>query len=270
MSRKKDRLRSSIENAPAVAPKSGYVAAARSIKGFKDFRPQDIRIVKFPSIQASVFLNYGDDLISAGESARPPFAYTFYDFGFLDVGVGDLVGAAVFCEDENWAAAMLLRIAKRNWVSVILEAAQLSSMRRRVFYGGLSYRVSDDLIRSCTLLIAGALVFLESANVDLVDAVPLPKGHQAFGIPHFEVVVRQSQRRLVYQDGYQPAEIARSHRWEVRGHFKHFRRGSTFDKNVDHRVRTADGDEFVRIWCPPHVKGPEDKPLVPKIRRVVV
>ena len=26
---------------------------------------------------------------------------------------------------------------------------------------------------------------------------------------------------------------------------------------------------FRRIWCPPFVKGPADKPLVPKVRKLV-
>jgi hypothetical protein len=25
----------------------------------------------------------------------------------------------------------------------------------------------------------------------------------------------------------------------------------------------------VRFWCPPFVKGPENKPLIPKVRRVM-
>ena len=128
---------------------------------------------------------------------------------------------------------------------------------------------SQDDAQAATLIIAGVLTFLESANVELIDAIPLPRSHKAAGVPHYEVVVRQGKKRLVYPDGHQPTSADWSHRWEVCGHFKHFRRGVVFDSNAERRIHTTDGDEFVRIWCPPHVKGPEDKPLIPKTRKVV-
>lgn len=107
-----------------------------------------------------------------------------------------------------------------------------------------------------------ALFLLESANVDIEPGEPAPASHRAGGRPTYEVVIRQTHRATVPAGG----SVDWSHRWEVRGHFKHFRSGFMFDKHANRRVTRPDGSEAVRIWCPPHVKGPGDKPLVPKVR----
>jgi hypothetical protein len=293
MSRKKDRLRSLIEHAPATKVKSAYVAAIREViwcegqPGVSDYLRQvnhaskvllthpDLRVVRFPASQGEVFLTYGHDLMDAGSQSRPPFDHTFYDLGFMNVGLHEMVGASVYWDDlhAGWAAVFYLREkGTDDWSSHFLSSDSVQTGKGKVESIGPAYGrpPAETASAAAARVVAGVLVFLESANVDLVDAVPLPKGHQAFGIPHHEVLVRQQKRRLVYPDGHQPAESSWSHRWEVRGHFKHFRRGAVYEKNVERRVHTADGDEFVRIWCPPFVKGPEDKPLVPKLRRVAV
>jgi hypothetical protein len=111
-----------------------------------------------------------------------------------------------------------------------------------------------------------ALDLLKSVNVDLEEAPAAPKGHRAAGVPSFEVVIRQNRSmRRAATSGEAPVEW--SHRWEVRGHYKHFSKGPIFDANPLKRVE-HNGVECVRVWCPPFVKGPEDKPFVPKARRV--
>ena len=57
----------------------------------------------------------------------------------------------------------------------------------------------------------------------------------------------------------------------MRGHYKHFgpdtrlfkaTRRDRPHKVLEHPTR----GQIVRIWCPDFVKGPDDKPLVPKVR----
>jgi hypothetical protein len=295
MSKKKRNLESLIRNAPQTNQRSAYVAAIRELVwAEKTPAPSlyakqvmhasrillthpDLRVVKFPKSQAAAFLDFGDDLVRAAADARPPFGYTFYDFGFQRLANYEIVAAVVYWDDtlDGWQGIAYLRVAGTDdWTDLFFSSEQWGK--------GLPFKsevIAVDGSRQgrpdspddgflASLVCAGALVFLESANVDLVDAVPLPKGHRAFGIPHHEVVIRQQKRRLIYPEDHAPDSPDWSHRWEVRGHFKHFRTGPTFEKNPDRRIAGVDGDQFVRIWCPPHVKGPEDKPLIPKLRRV--
>jgi hypothetical protein len=239
----------------------------------------ELRVVRFPLAQSDAFRSYGEDLFAAASNGRPPFAHTFYDFGFLPLGKYLLAGAVAFAHDPDpdvrgsarWRAIAYMRIAGTDdWTTMVITGAPASgSGPRHMHIGPIEGRPpADSATAAARLIVAGAIVFLESANVELVDSVALPRGHQAHGVPHYEVVVRQATKRHVYGEDHQPVAQEWSHRWEVRGHFKHFRKGPTFDKNADRQITTADGDRYVRIWCPPHVKGPADKPLLPKVRRV--
>lgn len=137
--------------------------------------------------------------------------------------------------------------------------------------GVLSRDQAADLLTHATIKLMRCLYLLESANVDLIEAEGAPRAHQAHGRPCYEVVIRQPKHRYVPKDEHE--KIDWSHRWEVRGHFKHFTTGPIFratererpEKILDHPER----GRCVRIWTPPFIKGPEDKPLIPKVRRVV-
>lgn len=118
------------------------------------------------------------------------------------------------------------------------------------------------------LAAASALRLLEAVNVSL-ETADLPRAErrraQRSGAdPALEVVIRTtaSSRPAVVTGG-----VDWQHRWTVRGHWKHFRRGPVFEANPRKRVTESDGTEAVRVWCPPFVKGPEGKPLVLKSRR---
>jgi hypothetical protein len=106
-----------------------------------------------------------------------------------------------------------------------------------------------------------ALFLLESVNVALREGKPAGPGHRGNGVPSYEVFIRQPTRS---EHDPSAQTVDWSHRWEVRGHFKHFRKGPIYEKNADNRVEVG-GDSYVRVWCPPHVKGPPGKPLVPKV-----
>lgn len=120
------------------------------------------------------------------------------------------------------------------------------------------------------------LTMLESANVDLVESdTQYPRGHVAYGLPRLEVRIRQSKRSI-------PRESAKhrdfSHRFEVRGNFAHHFETTAegtanrlFEKWAllrPEKVVQVDGKPCIRIWRPPYVKGPEDKPLIIKTRYI--
>lgn len=123
------------------------------------------------------------------------------------------------------------------------------------------------------------LEFLQAVNVELVEA-PLNasarkkaerKGQQVA----LTVQVKQSKRRIS-----KPSENRAdfSHRFEVRGHYTHHfetKPDGTPNKVFERyarkhpdKVLSVQGEPCVRFWTPPYVKGPIDKPFVPKVRVV--
>lgn len=131
--------------------------------------------------------------------------------------------------------------------------------------------------RSIVLRAIAALQLLESVNVELSELPMKPKAREreikkGRNIA-LTVRVKQSKRR-VSNPSDNRADF--SHRFEVRGHYTHhfetkpdgspnkvFERYA--NKNPD-KVLTIQGLPCVRFWTPPYVKGPIDKPFVPKVR----
>lgn len=71
--------------------------------------------------------------------------------------------------------------------------------------------------------------------------------------------------------GQAPRAIDWSHRYEVRGHWMHFwadEAKSQLDAGRLGKNRQGEYVEFGRTWRRPHEKGPEDKPLIKKVRLV--
>jgi hypothetical protein len=120
-------------------------------------------------------------------------------------------------------------------------------------------------------LVLRVIYFLESTNVELVEgeASRQEKRHVARkgGRIALTVKVREPKRRP-RTDG-EAQHVDYSHRWEVRGHYKHFPAGTKLaDAAPQKLVKHPTLGQCRRIWCPPHVKGPANKPLVPKVRIV--
>lgn len=116
---------------------------------------------------------------------------------------------------------------------------------------------------------AAVLTWLESVNVDLVEAHVSPrqrkrelsKGRKIA----LTVQVRPPKSKPVGRNG----KANYSHRFEVRGHYMHFPEGTKIGDADPEKLSFVPGRGFVRkVWCPPHVKGPADRPLVPKVRIV--
>lgn len=117
------------------------------------------------------------------------------------------------------------------------------------------------------------LYFLDTPNIELVDA-PLTRqirrqAERSGAIIAKTIFVKHSQRRSAPTDHDDAEHLDYSHRFEVRGHWKYYPEGTrTADARPD-LLRYVPGRGMCRkIWCPPFVKGPEDKPLVVKTRRV--
>jgi hypothetical protein len=122
------------------------------------------------------------------------------------------------------------------------------------------------------------LAWLMSFNVELVEA-PLSRRQRERELAKgreiaLTVQIRQSMRSVATDPGDGRADY--SHRFETRGHFRHH-----FEMKTDGtanqvyasclakdptRLIEVDGRTCFRFWVPPFVKGPVDKPFVPKLR----
>jgi hypothetical protein len=117
-----------------------------------------------------------------------------------------------------------------------------------------------------------------SFNVELVEA-PLSRRQRERELAKgreiaLTVQIRHSKRSAAAEPGEGKADY--SHRFETRGDFRHH-----FEKKADGtanqvyascvakdptRLIKVDGKPCFRFWVPPFVKGPVDKPFVPKLR----
>lgn len=120
-------------------------------------------------------------------------------------------------------------------------------------------------------LTVAILSWLESVNVELIEAPLTPRRRAAAlkrgrRIPQV-VHVRQPKSRPRRDVSRGRANY--SHRFEVRGHYMHFDESTRVGRSDPTKLSFVPGRGFVRkVWCPPHVKGPTDRPLVPKVRTV--
>lgn len=124
-------------------------------------------------------------------------------------------------------------------------------------------RMADEFTDIATRV----LRFLNCINVELIDA-PLPRQERRAAerknSPIAQVVhIRQNQK---HKDPETQGKVDWSHRWEVRGHYKHFPLGTKMaDADLGKVSWEPKRQEYVRrIWCPPFVKGPPNRPLIPE------
>lgn len=115
------------------------------------------------------------------------------------------------------------------------------------------------------------LYLLDSANVEL-DAIPVSRqvrrAAQRAGTQIAWTVRIRPPLQAEHEDRHSSREY--SHRFEVRGNFAHHREGSWLYEH------SAPGDlrpcprcgRCRRVWRASHVKGPADRPLAIKLRRV--
>lgn len=232
---------------------------------------------------------------------RPPFGVTFLAFGgqFPDMEAGwsdsPLYAALVLEEGEKAIAQPFFlpvdELSRDVYVRTGRHADRIEARGFGFVDGdgdGIRVRVASEVADRFAQIEGGAgfssqldelseqivggtqtalrsLYLLEAANVGL-DPRPMAfKGHKAAGRPSYEVVVRTKSSKSIPRGG----TVEWSHRWWTRGHWKHHGLTSPIFRNVERTnpSKVLDHPErgrCVRIWCPPHIKGPASEPLVEK------
>jgi len=131
----------------------------------------------------------------------------------------------------------------------------------------------ENMIRKGVKIACEAAYFLESYNVELVEQEVTrqvrrnAERHDKKISMVVHVRLPKQRKKPVARNG---EEREFSHRFEVRGHYKHFPQGTRMADSIpEEKLTHVPGRGLCRkVWCPPFVKGPTDKPLIPKIRIV--
>lgn len=128
-------------------------------------------------------------------------------------------------------------------------------------------------LRAPALAAISAMRLLDAVNVDLID-VPLARAarrraERENAKPALMVDVRTTSHSSGSDPTGHVGIVDWRQRWTVRGHWKHFGEHTAVARRHPSRVLDVPGHgRCVKVWCPPHVKGPADKPLVLKTRVV--
>lgn len=131
---------------------------------------------------------------------------------------------------------------------------------------------ADMWVIKPALAAISALRVLDAVNVSLAD-VQLPRAarrraEREGATPALTVDITTGRAAGVTSSG-EGAHVEWKHRWMVRGHWKHYGEHTAIARRHPSRVKDVPGHgRCVRVWCPPFVKGPADKPLVLKTRVV--
>lgn len=119
------------------------------------------------------------------------------------------------------------------------------------------------------------LQWLESANVEIIDAPVTRQVRRAAerrGSEIAKVVTVKLPRS--WRNGKPPPSNGTrnfSHRFEVAAHYSFFPETTRMAQAAPEKVSFVPqrNGYFRRIWVPEHIKGPADKPLIPKTRKLV-
>lgn len=128
-------------------------------------------------------------------------------------------------------------------------------------------------LRAPALAAISAMRLLDAVNVDLID-VPLARAarrraEREDAKPALMVDVRTSHTSSGSDPTGNVGTVDWRQRWTVRGHWKHFGEHTRVARRHPSRILDVPGHgRCVKVWCPPHVKGPADKPLILKTRVV--
>lgn len=117
-----------------------------------------------------------------------------------------------------------------------------------------------------------ALYLLDSANVEVVEA-PLSRQARRQAVrkgAEIAWVIQIRPPKATKQESKEGEKRLFSHRFEVRGNFAHYKEGSwLYEHSAPEEIRPCPRcGRCRRVWREPHVKGPIDKPLAIKVRRV--
>jgi hypothetical protein len=126
---------------------------------------------------------------------------------------------------------------------------------------------------SAVRLALKVLYLIDAANVDVVEtALSRQARRQAerSGAQIAWVVEVKPPRSTPKPDSETDSKRNYSHRFEVRGNFAHYREDSwLFQHSPPEEIRPCPRcGRCRRVWRSPHIKGPADRPLAIKVRRV--
>ena len=131
---------------------------------------------------------------------------------------------------------------------------------------GLGAQIRHGLI--CAERVVATLIFLLAPNVELAPIGLHGKAAKIAERKRQNIPLVVKVRRLSRPARPRPGATPRtfSHQFDVRGHYNHMTRGPVFDANPDKQVNVPEKGVCVRVWVPPHVKGPPDAIYIPKAR----
>lgn len=133
--------------------------------------------------------------------------------------------------------------------------------------------VAPDALLSHAERSVAVFQWLESINVEIVDQSVTRQVRRAAERRGAEIakIVRVKLPRSYRNGRARNGSVEFSHRFEVRGHYKFFPESTRLAQAAPEKLSWVPEREgyFRRVWCPPFVKGPIDKPLVPKTRVLV-
>lgn len=213
------------------------------------------------------------------EGLRLPFPAMFLDLGGAVLpGLTDCGAAGVLAlEDEEGVMCTPFALTAGRVQPIPLSMACYEGSIRTLWMVDPHHSLKGDVVDGlktaafwCTERAIAVLGWLESVNVHVVETPLKPKQRKrelAKGRQIALTVQVQQPRRRASAKGEGTRDF--SHRFEVRGHYMHFPEGTRLADSDPTKLSFVPGRGFVRkVWCPPHVKGPTDKPLVPKVRQV--
>lgn len=139
----------------------------------------------------------------------------------------------------------------------------------------------DETAASATQAVISAVAFrmalkvmflLDSVNIELADVELTRQSRRQASRKGRSIAsmiqVRRSKSRPTASEDPAPANF--EHQFEVRGNFAHYGPDTQlFRRSEPDHIRACPRcGRCRRVWRPPHIKGPADKPLVVKVREV--
>lgn len=245
-------------------------------------------------------LVHGDDFDAMLAAVRLPFEIAFFDLGgaaratSVPDSQGRSVTAALLFQTGgrmhglSWTGARMgdPRSERMGMTPLVASWASGESVTFKDPIGVAQHFGEDDMqgmisdALGALERVAAVCTWMQSYNVELAEVEMRPKQRRrelAKGreIP-LTVRVKRSKRRA--RSTAAAGRMAHDYQWETAGHYIHHWETKAdgtpnlfFERvhraNPD-KVCAINGKPCVRIWQPPHVRGPADKPLVPKVRVV--
>jgi len=138
--------------------------------------------------------------------------------------------------------------------AVILSSSKEGSLK--IFTEVEQTEEEIDVAHILQKIAVGFCLYVNSINVEVIEIKgeqkkKRAKQHKDPPSPYYWCKLETKEIRQSKPDNEGPGY---SHRFEVRGHFKHFKKGKMAGRS---------------LWCPPFIKGPECAPFRPKTYNLI-